>query len=155
MTLTGSRALIAAFICLSSGCAERTSSTQDELLIRRGSAALTVNTAVLPRPGTVVNDVYQFAADHGPLLAHIPCYCGCDQANHVSSQDCFVKARSLDGAVAVWEPHGATCAMCIAIVEHTMKATARHVAPQSIREDVDRRFGHLTSHHTETPPPVP
>jgi len=60
------------------------------------------------RPMPVVEQVYQFAAEHPEVLSYVPCYCGCERQGHHDNEDCFVAARDGNGDVTAWEPHGVT-----------------------------------------------
>jgi hypothetical protein len=62
----------------------------------------------MSRPPDVVNAAYRFAAEHPEVLSYVPCYCGCEHSGHRGNDDCFVTARSPNGDVTEWEPHGMT-----------------------------------------------
>lgn len=59
-----------------------------------------------PRPRTVVEDVYAFAARRPDILKYVPCFCGCENSGHKGNDDCFVAARDVKGRVTRWDAHG-------------------------------------------------
>ena len=56
--------------------------------------------------GPEVEEVYRYAAEHGELLAYIPCFCGCGAIGHRHNADCYVAERHPDGAIT-FTNHGA------------------------------------------------
>jgi hypothetical protein len=112
-----------------------------------------IDPRLLPRPPAVIQDTYRFAAEHPEVLSYVPCFCGCDQSGHRSSEDCFVKARSKNGDVTEWNEHGIACAMCLAVAEQAKKMCAAGASLSDVRADIERRYGHVTESRTPTPLP--
>lgn len=71
---------------------------------------------------------YRFVAEHGALMAALPCVCGCEQIGHASAEHCFVRRRGRIVSPVVWEPHGAHCGVCVDIAEFAMRAPASMTA---------------------------
>jgi len=69
---------------------------------------LPIGQYAIPRPASVVEAVYLFAARHPEILKYVPCYCGCELGGHTDNEDCFVAHRDAQGHVAEWETHALT-----------------------------------------------
>jgi hypothetical protein len=50
--------------------------------------------------------LYRFAADHGDVLRHMPCTCGCGDLGHASNRACYIKGEA--GERVTWTSHAAT-----------------------------------------------
>ncbi|HEV3217205.1 MAG TPA: PCYCGC motif-containing (lipo)protein [Vicinamibacterales bacterium] len=115
-----------------------------------------IDARLLPRPPEVIRATYRFAAEHPEVLGYVPCFCGCDQSGHRSSEDCFVKARAKNGDVTEWNEHGIACAMCLAVAERAKQMCEKGASLKDVRADVEERYGHITGSRTATPlPPKP
>ena len=115
-----------------------------------------IDPRLLPRPPEVIRSTYRFAAEHPEVLGYVPCFCGCDQSGHRSSEDCFVKARAKNGDVTQWNEHGIACAMCLAVAERAKQMCEKGASLEDVRSDIEQRYGHITGSRTATPlPPKP
>jgi hypothetical protein len=112
-----------------------------------------IDPRLLPRPPEVIQAVYRYAAEHPEVLRYVPCFCGCNEMGHRSSEDCFVKNRSKAGAVTEWNEHGIACAMCIAVAERAKTMCESGASLSDVRADIEKRYGHITGLRTETPLP--
>jgi len=112
-----------------------------------------IDPRLLPRPPEVIRTAYRFAAEHPEVLRYMPCFCGCNEAGHRSSEDCFVKGRSKTGAVTEWNEHGIACAMCIAVAERAKTMCDAGASLTDVRADIEKRYGHITGLRTDTPLP--
>ena len=112
-----------------------------------------IDPRLLPRPPEVIQAVYRYAAEHPEVLRYVPCFCGCNEIGHRSSEDCFVKSRSKNGTVTEWNEHGIACAMCIAVVERAKTMCESGASLRAVRADIEKRYGHITGLRTETPLP--
>jgi hypothetical protein len=56
--------------------------------------------------GPKVEALYRYAAQHGEVLAYIPCVCGCGAIGHRHNADCYVAERLAGGAIT-FTSHGA------------------------------------------------
>jgi hypothetical protein len=106
-----------------------------------------------PRPMETVREVYRFAAEHPEILSYVPCFCGCERGGHKGNDDCFVKARSADGDVIEWEPHGLDCAVCIDVANEAMQMTRSGASVTDIRTAIEKKWNRPGSGHTPTPMP--
>lgn len=107
-----------------------------------------------PRPMSVVNAVYEFAARHPEVLNYMPCFCGCERsAGHVGNHDCFVKRRNAQGRVTEWDSHGYGCAICIDVGRDAMQMFNAGASVSSIRAAIDTKY--KTRFPTSTPTPKP
>jgi len=75
----------------------------------------------LARPREVVTAAYMFAAEHPEILSYVPCFCGCERMGHHGNEDCFVKARDVNGDVVAWEDHGMECAVCLDVARRAQQ----------------------------------
>jgi hypothetical protein len=112
-----------------------------------------IDPRLLPRPPDVIRTVYRFAAEHPEVLRYMPCFCGCNEMGHRSSEDCFVKSRSKGGTVTEWNEHGIACAMCIAVAERAKTMCDAGASLSDVRADIEKRYGHVTGLRTDTPLP--
>jgi hypothetical protein len=112
-----------------------------------------IDPRLLPRPPDVIRTVYRFAAEHPEVLRYMPCFCGCNEMGHRSSEDCFVKSRSKGGVVTEWNEHGIACAMCIAVAERAKTMCDAGASLSDVRADIEKRYGHTTGLRTNTPLP--
>lgn len=58
-------------------------------------------------PAPHVRVAYRYAAERGPDLEAVQCYCGCSRFGHRHNRDCYVKAVHPDGSVT-FTSHAAT-----------------------------------------------
>src|SRR5688572_23864644 len=87
-----------------------------------------------PRPMSVVQAVYEFAARHPEVLNYMPCFCGCERsAGHTGNHDCFVRRRNSEGRVLEWDSHGYGCAICIDVARDAMQMFNAGASITSIR----------------------
>jgi hypothetical protein len=112
-----------------------------------------IDPRLLPRPPEVIRTAYRFAAEHPEVLRYMPCFCGCNEMGHRSSEDCFVKSRSKNGTVTEWNEHGIACAMCIAVAERAKTMCDAGASLTDVRADIEKRYGHITGLRTNTPLP--
>src|SRR4051812_13155750 len=110
-----------------------------------------IDPRLLPRPPDVIRAVYRFAAEHPEVLRYMPCFCGCNEMGHRSSEECFVKRRGKDGTVTEWNEHGIACAMCLAVVERAKTMRESGASMTDVRADIEKRYGHITGSRTNTP----
>ena len=101
----------------------------------------------------MIQAVYKFAAERPDVVRYVPCFCGCNETGHRSSEDCFVKARSKNGTVTAWNEHGIACAMCIAVVERAKTMCESGASMTDVRADIEKRYGNITGLRTNTPLP--
>lgn len=105
----------------------------------------------LQRTPEVVRAAYTFAAEHPEVLSYVPCFCGCERSGHRGNEDCFVRARDINGDVIEWEPHGMECTVCVDVAT---RAAALHKAGTSvkdIRATIEREWAGRGHEHTPTP----
>ena len=112
-----------------------------------------IDPRLLPRPPETIRAIYKFAADRPEVLRYVPCFCGCDQSGHRSSEDCFVKSRAKNGGVSAWNEHGVACAMCLAVAERAKEMCDKGASVKDVRADIERRYGNITGMRTPTPLP--
>ena len=104
----------------------------------------------MARPPEVVKAAYKFAAEHPEVMSYVPCFCGCERAGHRGNEDCFVKARDVNGDVVQWEDHGMECAVCLDVA--TRRAAVVHVRRVGDRHPRgDRKNSAASPNHTPTP----
>lgn len=106
----------------------------------------------MQRPAEVVRAAYKFAAEHPEILSYVPCFCGCEQSGHRGNEDCFVRARDINGDVIEWEPHGMECAVCLDVAERSEQLFAKGASVSDIRATIEREWQGKSSQHTPTPP---
>ena len=107
----------------------------------------------MQRPKEVVDAAYKFAAEHPEILSYVPCYCGCEHQGHRGNDDCFVKARDINGNVVEWEPHGMECAVCLDIAAESQKMFAAGSSVRDIRAAIEKEWNPRIPTHTPTPNP--
>ena len=105
-----------------------------------------------PRPAAVVTAAYEFAAEHPEVLSYVPCFCGCQRMGHRGNEDCFVRARDINGDVIEWEPHGMECEVCIDVATRAAALYAAGTSLADIRATVEHDWAGRTQEHTPTPP---
>ena len=103
-----------------------------------------------PRPPEVVRAAYKFAAEHPEVLSYVPCFCGCERSGHRGNEDCFVKARDVNGDVVQWEEHGMECAVCLDVATRSRQMYTSG-ASSEIRAAIEKEFAPLATTHTPTP----
>jgi hypothetical protein len=103
------------------------------------------------RPPEVVRAAYKFAAEHPEVLSYVPCFCGCERSGHRGNEDCFVKARDVNGDVVQWEEHGMECAVCLDVATRSAQLYTSGATVKDIRTAVEKEFGPLATTHTPTP----
>ena len=103
------------------------------------------------RPPEVVRAAYKFAAEHPEVLSYVPCFCGCERSGHRGNEDCFVKARDVNGDVVQWEEHGMECAVCLDVATRSLQMYTAGKSVDEIRATVDKEFGPLATTRTPTP----
>ena len=103
------------------------------------------------RPPEVVRAAYKFAAEHPEVLSYVPCFCGCERSGHRGNEDCFVKARDVNGDVVEWEEHGMECAVCIDVATRSLQLHTSGATVADIQAAVDKEFGPLATTRTPTP----
>ncbi len=100
-----------------------------------------------------IREIYQFAAAHPEILSYVPCYCMCGRNfGHHSNEDCFVKARAVDGSV-VWCAHGAECVLCLTIARRAKSLYLAGDGAVTIRRKIEKEFGSRYKNPTQTPYP--
>ena len=103
------------------------------------------------RPPEVVRAAYQFAAEHPEVMSYVPCFCGCERMGHRGNEDCFVKARDVNGDVVQWEDHGMECAVCLDVATRSRQLFASGASVSDIRAAIEKEFTPLSTNHTPTP----
>ena len=103
------------------------------------------------RPAEVVRAAYKFAAEHPEILSYVPCFCGCERSGHRGNEDCFVRARDINGDVIEWEPHGMECAVCLDVAQRSAQLYASGASVSDIRTTVEREWQGRSTSHTPTP----
>ncbi len=106
-----------------------------------------------PRPVEVVTAAYQFAAEHPEITSYVPCFCGCENAGHAGSHDCFVKRRDDEGNVVEWDEHGVTCAVCIDVAHRSRQMYTSGASVRDIRAAIDKEFAPVYPGQMPTPHP--
>lgn len=106
-----------------------------------------------PRPPDVVRAAYVFAAEHPEVLSYVPCFCGCERSGHRGNHDCFVKARSENGDVTEWDPHGLDCTVCIDVATEARQMFTSGANASNIRAAIDKKWANFKGGHTPTPHP--
>ncbi len=144
------RLSLAALVAILAVSAMAQSPSQGKLPVLRLPA---VDPRLLPRPPEVIQAAYRYAAEHPEVLRYVPCFCGCNEMGHRSSEDCFVKRRSKNGTVTEWNEHGIACAMCIAVAERAKTMCEAGASMTEVRADIEKRYGHITGLRTDTPLP--
>jgi hypothetical protein len=107
------------------------------------------------RPPEVVRAAYQFAAEHPEVLSYVPCFCGCEHQGHRGNEDCFVRARDVNGDVIEWEPHGMECNVCLDVAQKSMQMFASGASVADIRAAIEKEWAGRSTNHTHTPAPPP
>ncbi len=105
----------------------------------------------MQRPTEVVRAAYKFAAEHPEILSYVPCFCGCERSGHRGNEDCFVRARDINGDVIEWEPHGMECAVCLDVAERSERLYASGASVSDIRATIEREWQGKSTNHTPTP----
>ena len=105
----------------------------------------------MARPPEVVKAAYKFAAEHPEVLSYVPCFCGCERMGHRGNEDCFVKARDVNGDVVQWEDHGMECAVCLDVATRSRQLFASGASVSDIRAAIEKEFAPLSTNHTPTP----
>jgi len=100
-----------------------------------------------------VQTAYRFAQDRPDVMMWMACYCGCGQhADHKSARNCFIKDTTASGEL--FDPHGASCAMCVGIALDAKALTEEGRSLRDIRAFIDGKYGSMGG-GTDTPlPPV-
>jgi hypothetical protein len=107
----------------------------------------------MQRSREVVDAAYRFAAEHPEILSYVPCYCGCEHMGHHGNEDCFVKARDINGDVVEWEPHGMECAVCLDVAAKSAQLYATGASAREIRAAIEKEWNPRNPTHTPTPVP--
>lgn len=107
----------------------------------------------MPASPEAVTAAYRFAAEHPEILSYMPCYCGCERSGHRGNEDCFVKARDINGDVIQWDEHGMDCAVCLEVATQAMKLHNAGSSVSDIRTAIEREWSPRASTHTPTPMP--
>jgi len=107
----------------------------------------------MPRSAEIVTAAYRFAAEHPEILSYVPCFCGCERSGHRGNEDCFVKARDINGDVVLWDEHGMDCAVCIDVATQARQLFTKGAAVREIRAAIDKEWGPKATTHTHTPEP--
>lgn len=105
----------------------------------------------MARSPEAVRAAYKFAAEHPEVLSYVPCFCGCERAGHRGNEDCFVKARDVNGDVVQWEDHGMECAVCLDVATRSLQLYSSGASVADIRAAIEREFGAKALTHTPTP----
>jgi uncharacterized protein with PCYCGC motif len=103
------------------------------------------------RPPEVVKAAYKFAAEHPEVMSYVPCFCGCERMGHRGNEDCFVKARDINGDVVQWEDHGMECAVCLDVATRSRQLFTSGASVSDIRAAIEKEFSPLSTNHTQTP----
>ena len=107
----------------------------------------------MARPPEVVKAAYKFAAEHPEVMSYVPCFCGCEHMGHRGNEDCFVKARDINGDVVQWEDHGMECAVCLDVATQSLQMYTSGASVTDIRAAIEKKFTPLSTNHTPTPEP--
>jgi hypothetical protein len=105
------------------------------------------------RPPDVVRAAYRFAAEHPEVMNYVPCFCGCERMGHRGNEDCFVKARDVNGDVVEWEDHGMECAVCLDVATRAQQMFTSGASVTDIRAAIEKQWTPLATTHTPTPDP--
>jgi len=105
------------------------------------------------RPPDVVKAAYLFAAEHPEILSYVPCFCGCEHVGHRGSEDCFVKARDINGDLVEWDDHGMGCAVCLDVATRSQQLYTSGASVSDIRAAIEKEFAPLSTNRTPTPEP--
>jgi len=105
----------------------------------------------MARSTEVVTAAYRFAAEHPEVLSYVPCFCGCERSGHRGNEDCFVKARDVNGDVVEWEDHGMECAVCLDVATRARTMYSAGASVADIRTAVDKEWAARATNHTPTP----
>ena len=85
------------------------------------------------RPVSVMRATYEFAARHPEVMHYVPCFCGCEHVGHRGSEDCFVKARDINGDLVEWDDHGMGCAVCVDVATRSQQLYTSGASVSDIR----------------------
>lgn len=107
----------------------------------------------MPRPAETVSAAYKFAAEHPEVLTYIPCFCGCENGGHRGNEDCFVKARDINGDVVEWQDHGMECAVCLDVATKARQLYTSGASVADIRAAIEKDWAGHATNHTPTPDP--
>ena len=105
----------------------------------------------MARSPEVVRAAYKFAAEHPEVLSYVPCFCGCERSGHRGNEDCFVKARDVNGDVVEWEEHGIECAVCLDVATRSLQMFTSGASLSDIRAAVEKEYKPLSTSMTPTP----
>ena len=89
-------------------------------------------------------------AEHPEVLSYVPCFCGCEHMGHRGNEDCFVKARDVNGDVIQWEDHGMECAVCLDVATRSLQMYTSGASVSDIRAAIEKEFTPLSTNHTPT-----
>src|SRR5262249_58465105 len=92
------------------------------------------------RAPDVIRAAYKFAAEHPEVLSYVPCFCGCEHAGHRGNEDCFVRARDINGDVIEWEPHGMECAVCLDVATRSKQLYDSGKSVADIRATIEKEW---------------
>jgi hypothetical protein len=85
------------------------------------------------------------------VLSYVPCFCGCERSGHRGNEDCFVKARDINGDVVEWDEHGMECAVCIDVATKSLQMHTSGASVSDIRAAIEKEYTPLSTNHTPTP----
>jgi hypothetical protein len=106
----------------------------------------------MARSPEAVRAAYKFAAEHPEVLSYVPCFCGCEHSGHRGNEDCFVKARDVNGDVVAWDEHGMECAVCLDVATRSLQLHTSGAKVSDIRAAIEKEFKPLATTQTPTPP---
>ena len=107
----------------------------------------------MARSPEAVRAAYTFAAEHPEVLSYVPCFCGCEHSGHRGNEDCFVKARDINGDVVEWQDHGMECAVCLDVAIRAKQMYTSGASVTDIRAAIDKEWTGRSTNHTPTPQP--
>ena len=105
----------------------------------------------MARSPEVVRAAYKFAAEHPEILSYVPCFCGCERSGHRGNEDCFVKARDVNGDVVEWDEHGMECAVCLDVATSSQQMFTSGASLTDIRAAIEKEYKPLSTSMTPTP----
>jgi hypothetical protein len=84
-------------------------------------------------------EAYRFAVANPDAAQDVPCYCGCVGLGHTSSYDCYVAGEDAAG-MPIFEPHAASCTVCVDITQDQMRLLDSGTLPEMIRVHMERNY---------------
>ena len=87
----------------------------------------------------IVQQAYQFTAEHPDITKRIPCYCGCGAMGHTSSYSCYISDVSPDRKIT-YDTHALGCSICVDITQDTKRLLDEGKSVEEIKTYIDQTY---------------